>query len=108
MDHPREYTKEEVREIFLNHVRMMVDYWDNQPNQSCKSRLDGLAFSILTDIDGFSGGCPAFILAPCPHPDDKEYNIDNGENYFPRTDEKLINCDIAGELHDNYYNYSKC
>ena len=43
---------------------------------------------------------PGFRLAPMSHKDDKQYNIDNGENYFPINNEDDVNCDIAGGLHE--------
>jgi hypothetical protein len=44
---------------------------------------------------------PAFILAPLPGKEDKQYHIDNEENYYPENHNANIKCDIAGGLHDN-------
>ena len=100
---PHEYTKDEVREMFLEHVSNLIDYWANVPHQdSVYDRLHGLAFSLLGTVDGVSGGMPAFYLVPCPHEDDKQYNIDNGKSYFkpvpPEIERQL--CDIGGGLHE--------
>lgn len=98
----REYTENEVREQFLDHVRMMIDYWNNDSiTTDTKEKLSGLAHSILATIDGCNMDLPGFILAPCPCEGDKQYYIDKGENYY--TENKNVNCDIAGGLHELLY-----
>jgi len=101
----KEYTKEEVREQFLDHIRMMVDYWDSIPKETTKEKLSGLAFSILTALDGCSADLPSFIVAPLSSPEDKQYHIDEDENYYPENHEieGKIKCDIAGGLHEFFY-----
>lgn len=99
----KEYTADEVQEQFLNHIRMLVDYWgEESSNHTQTERLSGLAFSILSAIDGCSASLPGFVLAPLPHEDDKQYNINNGENYYPQNHQVDINCDIAGDLHSHF------
>ena len=101
----REFTEDEIRQQFLDHVRVLVNYWDKEVSEHTQTeRLSGLAFSILTTIDGYSTGLPAFILAPCPHEDDKQFCINNEENYYPENHESRVKCDIAGELHELFYN----
>jgi len=103
MSTPREYTEEEVRSQFLDHIRVMADYWENNVGQkTIKERLEGLAFSILVAIDGGTS-LPSFILAPRPHEDDKEYCIEEEENYYPQNHESNVNCDIAGCLHEQFF-----
>lgn len=107
METPREYTKEEVTERFLNHIRTMVNYWDRQPDKSSEEKLEGLAFSILVMLDGCSLGFPGFIVAPLPCEEDKDFCINEEKiNYFPQNHEieDKINCDIAGGLHNLFYN----
>lgn len=100
----REYTSEEVKQQFIEHVRGLVNYWDRESIvQTQSERLQGLAFSILVAIDGCSTSLPAFVLAPSPHEDDKQYAIDNGDNYYPQNNELDIKCDISGDLHDSFY-----
>ena len=100
----REFTEEEIKEQFLDHVRMLVNYWDKETSKQTQTeRLSGLAFSILSAIDGCSVSLPSFILAPLPHEDDKQYAVDNEENYYPQNHELDIKCDIAGGLHDSFY-----
>ena len=101
----REYTTEEIREQFLDHIRVMVNYWDGIPKETTKEKLSGLAFSILVALDGCAGDLPGFILAPLPHPDDKQFNIDEEENYYPENHEieDKIKGDISGGLHELFY-----
>jgi len=102
-DKPREYTMEEVREIFLNHVNNMVHFWNDQDEGNQLDRLNGLAFSILVALDGGSSGCPGFIVAPHPHPDDKEYcEKKTGENWYPQNNSAQVKCDISGCLHETF------
>jgi hypothetical protein len=98
----REKTMEEVKEEFLNHIRGMVDYWNEIQKDTTKEKLNGLAFSILTMLDGYSS-MPSFIVAPLPHEDDKEYNIENEEDYYPENHNSDVKCDIAGSLHELFY-----
>ena len=98
---PREFTTEEVREQFMNHVRMLIDYWDNVEDRTSKEKISGFAHSLLATIDGSSAELPAFVLAPVPHESDKDYHIDNEENYY--SENQNVNCDIAGGLHDLLY-----
>lgn len=93
----RVFTNDEVREQFLAQVRGMIDYWDELPKKTTTERLEGLAFSILADIDG-CGPLPSFILAPSPHEDDKAYHQSNGSNWFPFSPEHPH--DIGGALHE--------
>lgn len=99
----REKTTEEVREEFLDHVRYLVSYWDRIEKETTKEKLSGLAFSILSALDGCSAGLPSFIVAPCPHPEDKQYHIDNDEDYYPENHDVDVKCDIAGCLHELFY-----
>ena len=99
----REYTQEEVQEMFLDKVRTMIDYWNNVEKETTKDKLEGLAHSILATIDGSAADLPAFKLAPNPHPGDKEYCIDEGENYFPDNYHLVTNCNISGSLHEQLF-----
>jgi len=91
----REYTTEEVRDKFLDYIMSLINYWEKQ-HPSCRDNLDGLTHSILVALDGGATELPSFTVAPAPHPDDKEYNKDQGKNYYSE------NTDIAGNLHDCY------
>ena len=100
----KEFTKQEVREKFLKHIGGLVKYWENQSTTS-KDKLEGLSFSILAAIDGSAMALPSFILAPCPHPDDKKFHIDEESNYYAENHNSDIKCDIAGGLHELVHSY---
>ncbi len=91
----KEMTPEEARDRFLASVADAVQYWLNEQRRpSAKEKLEGLAFSILVMIDGGHGSLPSFKLIPNPHPTDKSYCQENGEDWWPN------NCDIGGGLHE--------
>jgi hypothetical protein len=78
-------TIEEYQEEFLDHLRLMVGYWDEIANgMSQRERLEGLAFSFLTALDGGANITPYF-LAPI---------ID---------DDGTVGEDIAGCLHEMFH-----
>lgn len=92
---------DEVKDEFLSNVKNIVWYWKNEKH-SFADAVEGVAFSILVAIDGH-GGLPKFILAPDPHPDDRQYHIDNFEDFYPENYSSDIQCDISGELHDLFF-----
>lgn len=100
-DEPRAYTREECREMLLDHLRRVAHYWatTNGPDgpKTVRERLDGLVFSFLVLLDGGSGDMPAFSIAPDPHPTDREYRQSEGENWWPEDGE-----DIGGSLHEQW------
>jgi len=107
-----EYTEDEVRQAFLEHVWQTIDYWDGAYDQkvaqyACREKLEGLAFSLLVMLDGCSADLPGFIVAPCPHPDDKAYLQGEGENWYPENHDTDIACDIGGGLHDIFHTVRK-
>lgn len=100
----KEYTKDQVTENFLQNIKGLCRYWNRIEDQNTIEKLEGLAFSILSCIDGCSGAMPGFILAPLPHEDDKQFHIDEeDEFYYPQNHESKVNCDIAGGLHELFY-----
>jgi len=109
---PREYTEEEVRNKFLEYIAFLIKYWDEIDSvRTQKERMKGLAFSILSMLDGCSGELPGFIVAPLPHPEDKEFRIrEMEENYYPENHEieDDIKCDIGGGLHEHFSNFRPC
>ena len=85
----RQYTLEEARDLYLDHIRGLVRYWNqdrlgskNDPPKSQLDRLSGLAFSILVLFDG-GAELPGCLIIPNPHPSDKQYCIDEDTDYFP-------------------------
>jgi hypothetical protein len=100
----RQYTKKEIREMFLQNARDIAKGWAESEGNTNLERTEGAIFSLLATIDGDSGNLPGFILAPISDKGDKKYLKKQGENYFPlnRKIEKQIKCDIAGALHDSF------
>lgn len=76
------YSEKEVRDMFLKKIKSITNCWSNYEAKSNKERCEGVAFSILALIDGCSVGFPAINMLLAPHPDDKQYFIDNDEDYF--------------------------
>lgn len=95
---PRAYTEDEIRRQFLDHVWVTALYWSRaNGGGDALDRITGFAHSMLAAIDGAAASLPAFKLVPDPHPDDKQFHIDEGENYYPD------DVDIAGSLHELMY-----
>ena len=81
---PREYTAEETRDMLIKKIHALVNYWDKETRVTdTREKLSGLAFSILSTLDGGQMGLPGFVVSPNPHPTDKQYHQDQGENWFP-------------------------
>ena len=96
----RPYNKDEVEEMFLEHVRDLVDYWEEERRaKTSREKLDGLAFSMLVLLDGGSGGMPGYEVKAIGNEQDIEEHKEDGRNYYPLEGE-----DIAGALHEHYYN----
>lgn len=81
---PRQYTVEEQRKMFLDHLRGLIHYCEHESrSETSKEKLELLAFSFLTMIDGVSCGMPGFDLVPRTHESDPEDHRDHGENWWP-------------------------
>lgn len=91
-------SKDDVHDEFLASVRELCVYWSKVPADSDIRRCEGVAFSILTLIDGCSS-MPAMDLVVRPHPEDKQYNQDNGDDWYQ--DGMVFNDDCM--LHDSFY-----
>lgn len=103
----REYNEEEVKAQFLKYVNRLIQFWEKDSKApDSLSKLEGLAFSIMSAIDGEASDLPKYILAPDPHPEDKEYLRSKGENYFPENHKSHVKCDISGHLHESLKKYS--
>lgn len=102
----REYTEEEVRELLLGHISNLVDYWLNDSRaESTEAKMEGLAFSILSALDGSSMALPGFLVAPLPCEEDKEFHREQGENWFPENHEVAdqVKADLGGSLHEFWH-----
>lgn len=93
MENQKVYTEQETRDIFLDHVRGLIEYWDNIHTDKTKA-LEDLAFSIMTLLDGEAIDVPGFRVSPICSKEDKDYYESKGEKYFDE------NVDIAGCLHE--------
>lgn len=82
MNTPRAYTEEEARDIFLERVRHLSEYWAEVPDKTPRERCDGLVFSILNVFDGTSGWHPALNISLSPHPDDMHFHQTEGSNWY--------------------------
>ena len=101
----RAYTVEEVKKQFLDHAHAMVEYWNNLDEGNQRDRLDGLAFSIMSMLDGCAITIPGFAVVPQPHSTDKKFHQERGENWYPET--KELKHDIAGTLHEEWHRRDK-
>lgn len=102
MINPRAITKEEARKMLLKQFAALVNYWSQQEGTT-QSKMSGLVFSMLNVFDGTSLEMPAFNITPSPHPDDKQFMIDQGENWFDSS--VCINDDCC--LHEEWHAVEK-
>ncbi|MFL1475160.1 hypothetical protein ACJOYF_18365 [Acinetobacter baumannii] len=89
--------KEKIRDELLGQFRNLARYWAQHEGTDLE-KCEGLVHSILTTIDGL-GVFPAIDLVIRPHPDDKQYRIDNGDDYIE--DGTVINDDVV--LNDLFF-----
>ncbi len=83
------YTVEEARENFLNNLKAICRYWSQVEGRTELEKCEGVAFSILNIFDGTSAALPMMDIVLRPHPEDKDFNISNGEKYYE--DGQVIN-----------------
>lgn len=115
MTEPREYTEEEVREMFLSHICNLVKYWQTTPadykylvgigESQSDWRVRGVVSSIMVTLDGFSGGSVGFAVIPRPHPDDLEFHKSQGENWYRPIPDGVELQDIAGDLSSMFHEH---
>lgn len=102
-EEPQEKTTGQIQREFIEYLWNMIDYWENNhARKTTKEKMSGLVFTILAALDGCDA-LPAFIVAPCPHENDKEYFIEQGKDYYPYNDTEIVKGDIAGSLHEVFY-----
>lgn len=111
LDHQlaHEYTSTEIKKDFFNKLFRIIDKMDKK-DVSSREKLESCVFHILSFIDGVSGvvvdwkirNHPWFILAPNPHPDDKEYNQSQNESRYPENHDIDIKAQISWDLHDEF------
>ena len=102
MDEPRAITSDELRDALLEHMRSMAKYWAEVDSvdgpRTTLSRIEGFAHSVLAMLDGCSPEIPAFDLVAKPHESDKQYHIDNDENWIE--DETRISDMLHEQWHE--------
>jgi hypothetical protein len=97
----QEKTNDQVREDFLRQIWAYIGWWEHdERTPDVHDKLTGLAHSILTIIDGATS-LPGFVLAPSPHPEDRQYYKDQDSDWYPETPE--VPTDISGALHELFY-----
>lgn len=104
MTAPRQYTEEEVRDLFLKKAKHIALYWANESRTpDVLEKIEGAFHSLFATMDGCSCGLPGFAIVPVCHESDADWHRDQGENWFPRQDESLLVCDIGGALHEYWH-----
>jgi hypothetical protein len=102
-DAPRAYTEHEVRDLILDAIRTTAAYWASLPDVdsmgqplTIQGRCNGVAFSILTMLDGCTD-LPAMTLTMCPASEDAEFLRGEGENWFQP------GMEICTMMHEHFY-----
>jgi len=96
-DKSRPYTSEEMRDRLLDAIWDAVDVWASYGDKTVRQKLEGVAFSICSALDGCRVNLSAFKIAPAPHPDDKAFCIREGMNWTPDDGQDI------GPLHDYFH-----
>ena len=91
-------TVEQTREDFLGTVHRIADYWASCSNRTPQQYCDGVAFSILTLLDGCHAGFPATNISVQPHEEDEDFCKSIGDDWY-ETGMVFNDC----YLHDLYY-----
>ena len=100
-EQPHQYTIDEVKSHFLEHVAGCALYWERQPTigDTGQTNVSGAVFHTLSVLDGGALSLPGFLVTPRPHEEDEEYLRGEGMNWFPSEG------DIGGALHELFYNH---
>jgi len=100
-------TPEEIQKEFYNQCFSTLDYW-LEVDRTERDKMEGFLFSIFSMLDGCSGALPGWIVAPDPHPTDKDYAVECGEEtYWPENHEVKIAGNLSGGLHELMGHYLK-
>jgi hypothetical protein len=99
-----EIETDEVRDQLLLGMWEAIDTWEGYEGKTVRERLTGCVFSILAGLDG-AGDFPQCIVAPNPHPDDREYRQSEGMDWYPENHEieDQVRANMGGTLHDAFY-----
>lgn len=89
-----DFTEDEMRELFLEKLWQLIDYWSNIGDGSVKDKRDllsGLTHSILASCLDGNGDLPPMAIYPY---------IDGWEEW-----KEQFEVDIGGSLHELLYNH---
>ncbi len=75
-------TESEVREEFIEYAKTIARYWSTMENKTDVEKCEGVVFSILNIFDGSTMSLPAMDIVLRPHEEDKQYCIENGEDWY--------------------------
>ena len=95
----RAWTPEETKDALLSWMVNNAEYWATVENKTKREALHGAMFSVCSMFDGCSISMPAFDLHPAPAPEDKQYHMDLGMNYF----DPITSAVTGFALHEEYY-----
>lgn len=117
-DKPRQHTQKEMQDFFLHHLWQVVRYWEKVEDsplphnnftitpKTVAERLEGMAFSFLAMLDGSCMDLPSFEVYPSPHPEDKEFHREEGENWWACEEDEIS---IHGQdaLHELWHDFGR-
>lgn len=104
LEKSKELNNKEAMLLFINEIKGTVSKIKKK-KISESQKLDELAFSILLLIDGKGEiDFPSWILAPFQSEEDRKYFKKKNKNYYPDNQDNEIDCNIAGYLHELYFN----
>lgn len=95
----RAYTEEEVLDEFIGQLRGIAKYWSKVEDRTELEKIEGAIFSVLSSIDGVGYPFISMDLVLRPHPEDKDYHVENEDNYYE--DGMVINDSVY--LHNLFY-----
>lgn len=107
---PLMYSKEECVNQYVKAVWDDVNYWqrlyavDQRDPIECMS---GLAFSILSMLDGSRVDIPGVHMIPMSTDDDVEYLQHNGRRYYNPVLSNRFEGDVGGYLHELWHSSGK-
>lgn len=102
VEKPRPWTSDETADQIVSHCARMAEYWATTPNGgTLEERCHGVAFSLLSGLDGSSMNIPPFDLVPSADESDRDYHIENGENYY------IPENVVSTALHERYHRIQK-
>lgn len=82
LKHAIEHPDEPVGSPFEDGATAILDALLAEVTKSVEDRILGFIHSLLAQIDGEGMTMPAIDLVLRPHPDDREFHIKEGENWY--------------------------